>query len=60
MKLVNTRQDDWDQYIDVVMFSIRTEYHLSTKYSPFEVMLGRKAAHFIDSKEPLAKEILSS
>ena len=59
-KLVNTRQDDWDQYIDVVMFSMRTEHELSRKYSPFEVMYGRKATHFMDSKEPLAEEILSS
>ena len=37
-KLVNTRQDDWDQYLDVVMFSMRKEHKLSTKYSPFEVI----------------------
>ena len=59
-KLVNTRQDDWDQYIDVVMFSMRTEHQLSTKYSPFEEMYGQKATHFMNSKEPFAKEILSS
>ena len=59
-KFVNTRQDDWDQYTDLVMFLMRTEHQLSTKYRPFEVMYGQKATHFMDSKEPLAKEILSS
>ena len=59
-KLVNTRQDDWDQYTDLVMFLMRTEHQLSTKYRPFEVMYGQKTTHFMDSKEPLAKEILSS
>ena len=59
-KLVNTRHDDWDQYIDGVMFSMITKHQLSIKYSPFETMYGQKAIHFMNSKEPLAKEILSS
>ena len=59
-KLANTRQTGWEQYIDVVMLSMRTEHQLPTKYSPFEVMYGGRATHFMDSKKLLAKEILSS
>ena len=59
-KLMNTRQDDWNQYIDIVMFSMKAEHQMSTKYIPLEVMCGGKATHFMDLKEPLAAEITVS
>ena len=59
-KLVNTRQDDWNQYIDMVMFSMKTEHQMSTKYISLEVMCWRKTTHFMDLKEPLAAEITVS
>ena len=34
--------DDWDEYLDLAMFSMRQERQRSIKYSPFEVMYGRK------------------
>ena len=54
--MVNDKQDDWDQFIDVVMFSMRSEHQLSTKYTPFEVMYGRKPVD-IDGKELTNAEI---
>ena len=54
--MVNDKQDDWDQFIDVVMFSMRSEHQSSTKYTPFEVMYGRKSID-INGKEPTDTEI---
>ena len=54
--MVNDKQDDWDQFIDVVMFSMRSEHQSSTKYTPFEVMYGRKPID-INGKEPTDAEI---
>ena len=33
-------QTNWDQFIDPVLFAMRTERQRVTKYSPFEVMFG--------------------
>lgn len=41
MKLVKKEQDDWDQYIDGILFGYRTAVQKSTKKSPFEVMYLR-------------------
>ena len=54
--MVNDKQDDWDQFIDVVMFSIRSEHQSSTKYTTFEVMYGHKPID-INGREPTDTEI---
>ena len=54
--MVNEKQDNWDQFIDVVMFSMRSKHQLSTKSTPFEVMYGRKSID-INGKEPTDAEI---
>ena len=41
MKLVKKEQDDWDLYIDGVLFGYRTSVQKSTKKTPFEVMYLR-------------------
>lgn len=51
------RQDNWDEYLDMVMFSMRTEHQSSTKYSPSEVMYGRKPVFPSEAKEPTDDEI---
>ena len=53
--MVNDKQDDWDQFIDVMMFSMRSEHQSSTKYTPFEVMYGCKPVD-INGKEPTDAE----
>ena len=40
-KLVNDQQNDWDQYLEQVAFSIRTQKQCSTKHAPFYLMFGR-------------------
>ena len=54
--MVNDKQDDWDQFIDVVMFSMLSEHQSSTKYTSFEVMYGCKPVD-INGKEPTDAEI---
>jgi hypothetical protein len=41
VKLVNEEQNNWDEYIDGVLFAYRTSVHKSTQVSPFEVMYCR-------------------
>ncbi len=41
LKVVNEHQDNWDTFLDPVLFSIRTSKHKSTGYTPFEMMFKR-------------------
>lgn len=40
-KLTSDTQDDWDEYLEEVAFSLRTQKQKTTKYSPFFLMFGR-------------------
>lgn len=40
-KYLNKYQNDWDQYLQLVLFAYRTTPHLSTGISPFEMLFGR-------------------
>ena len=42
-KLVNENQNNWDEFLEEVAFSIRTQKQGSTKFSPFFLMFGRHA-----------------
>ena len=41
VKLVNKQQNNWDEFIDGVLFAYRTSEQKSTKFSPFELMFCR-------------------
>ena len=41
LKLVSDKQDDWDMYLDGVLFVYRTSVHKSTGVTPFELMFCR-------------------
>ncbi|KAI6660178.1 Gag-pol fusion protein [Oopsacas minuta] len=43
LKLVIKEQDNWDMYIDGVLFAYRTSVQKTTKKSPFEIMYLREA-----------------
>ena len=43
LKLVNKEQNDWDEYIDVVLFAYRTSCQKCTKKTHFEVFYCRYA-----------------
>ena len=40
-KLVNEAQDNWTDFLDAVAWSIRTQKHNSTGYTPYFLMFGR-------------------
>ncbi|KAF5909020.1 myosin-1 isoform X3, partial [Clarias magur] len=44
-KLVEERLDTWDEYLDAVMFGLRTKTQATTKYSPYFFMFGREARY---------------
>ncbi|KAI7808712.1 putative gypsy retrotransposon integrase-like protein 1-like, partial [Triplophysa rosa] len=44
-KLVNSKPNTWDQYLDAVMFGLRTKKQITTKHSPFFLMFGREARY---------------
>uniref|UniRef100_A0AAQ6IJ74 Integrase catalytic domain-containing protein n=1 Tax=Anabas testudineus TaxID=64144 RepID=A0AAQ6IJ74_ANATE len=44
-KLVGTKPQTWDQYLDAVMFGLRTKKQMTTKFSPYFLMFGREARY---------------
>ncbi|XP_040270163.1 uncharacterized protein LOC120985982 [Bufo bufo] len=42
-KFVNEKQNNWDKYLEPILFSIRSKPHSTTKVSPFLLMYGREA-----------------
>lgn len=45
---VNKHHDNWDLFLPFVLFAYRSSVHGSSKYSPFELVYGRKARLGID------------
>jgi hypothetical protein len=43
VKQIGEHQNVWDEYLDPVLFGIRTSIQESTKYTPFYLMHGREA-----------------
>ncbi|KAA8577697.1 hypothetical protein FQN60_016784, partial [Etheostoma spectabile] len=44
-KLVEDKPNTWDQYLDAVMFGLRTKKQLTTQFSPYYLMFGREARY---------------
>lgn len=40
-KLQDTQSNNWDEYLQAVVFAYNTGLHKSTKYSPYELLFGR-------------------
>ena len=40
--MMNSSSDDWETYLDPVLFAINTSCHTTTKASPFLMMFGRQ------------------
>ena len=45
---VNTYQNDWDQYLDPILFAYRMSEHSVTKISPYQILYGRPGKVPID------------
>lgn len=59
-KVVNDKQDDWDNLIDEVLFAYRTSRQDSTKFTPFFVMHNREAKLPIEASLCISKEVVVS
>ncbi|XP_025763981.1 uncharacterized protein LOC109202383 isoform X2 [Oreochromis niloticus] len=44
-KVVGDQPEMWDEYLDAVMFGLRTKKQVTTKYSPYYLMFGREARY---------------
>lgn len=44
-KLVGSKPQTWDHYLDAVMFGLRSRPHLTTEFSPFFLMFGIEARY---------------
>ncbi|CAM2714261.1 unnamed protein product [Rotaria socialis] len=42
-KLQNTQHNNWDEYLQAVVFAYNTGVHKTTKFSPYELLYGRPA-----------------
>ena len=42
-KVVDKNQEHWDDYLDPILFSIRSKKQMTTKYSPFYLLYNREA-----------------
>ena len=51
VKLIGERQCDWDEYLDPVLFSIRTSVQESIKFTPFFLMHGREARYPLEAEK---------
>lgn len=40
--MVGENEDQWESYLESVLFAYRTSKQASTKYSPFFIMYGRE------------------
>nr|XP_049579031.1 protein diaphanous homolog 1-like isoform X2 [Syngnathus scovelli]XP_049579032.1 protein diaphanous homolog 1-like isoform X2 [Syngnathus scovelli] len=51
LTLVCQHPESWDEYLDVVIFGLRTKKQMTTKYSPYFLMFGREARYPIQVPE---------
>lgn len=42
-KLVKEKENNWDVFLEAMLFSLRSKVHTTTKSSPFLLMYGREA-----------------
>ena len=48
---IDKNRDDWDEFLELSMFSYNTSIHSGTKYSPYELVFGTDAR--LPSQRPL-------
>ena len=48
-KLQDTQANNWDEYLQAVVFAYNTGVHKTTKYSPYELLYGRSPRLPIDT-----------
>ena len=57
VKFIDTKKEQWEDYLDTCIYAYNTSKHESSKYTPFEVMFGRRAVLPVDiSRKPLDEQ----
>ena len=58
VKFVHSKKSAWSSYLDTCVFAYNTSRHESTRFTPFELMFGRRATLPIDIafRKALAEE----
>lgn len=51
-KFITKKKNAWEDFLDECVFAYNTAVHESSKYTPFELMFGRKAVIPIDLESP--------
>ncbi|CAF4557122.1 unnamed protein product [Didymodactylos carnosus] len=55
-KLQDRQKNNWDEFLDAIVFSYNTGKHHTTSYSPFELQFGRKPR--LPTDKPSSKLVL--
>ena len=48
IKFIDKKKESWEDYLDTCVYAYNTSKHESSKYTPFEVMFGRRAVLPVD------------
>ena len=48
VKFIDSKKESWEDYLDTCVYAYNSAKHESSKFSPFEVMFGRKAVLPVD------------
>ena len=56
VKFIDKRKEQWEDYLDTCIYAYNTSKHESSKYTPFEVMFGRRAVLPVDISKPLDEQ----
>ena len=51
VKFVADKKESWADYLDLCVYAYNSSRHESSKFSPFEVMFGRRAVLPVDFDE---------
>lgn len=51
LKFVADKKESWADYLDLCVYAYNSSRHESSKFSPFEVMFGRRAVLPVDLDE---------
>ncbi|CAF4263321.1 unnamed protein product, partial [Rotaria sordida] len=51
-KLQDTEDNNWDEYLQAVVFAYNSGVHKTTKYSPYELVYGRPPRLPISTRPP--------
>ncbi len=49
-KFIENKKSSWEDFLDTCIYAYNTAVHESSRFTPYELMFGRKAVLLIDLK----------